>query len=130
MKKLFFIAATMLFVLSSCKKDCPAPVVEYNLGGTTYKGTATAGAVNYDPFTIVFSANGTCTVTFQGFSPFPGTWNKAAGTQTVYIFFTESSTNTWKGQGTLSVANDKIESGTLTRLTPSAVSGTFTTTKQ
>ncbi len=122
------IIASAFFV--SCKKDNPAPPPPVDLGGTNWKGSALVNSITYNPFTIVFNADGTGTVTFSGYAPFPGTWNKAPNSGIVYFFFTESATHKWKGQATLNAANNKLEGGVLTRTAPTVISGTFTTDKQ
>jgi hypothetical protein len=131
MKKLFIFLFISGLAFASCKKeDCPVNTPPVDLSGTTFKGSAVVGGITYNPFTIVFSSDGSCTVTFQGFPAFPGNWSKSPTSSIVYLFFTESATNSWKGQGTLNTANNKLEAGTLTRITPSAISGTFTADKQ
>jgi hypothetical protein len=130
MKKLFFTFIVLTAIFSSCKKEtCPVVEPPVNLSGTTFKGIAIISGITYNPFTIVFSADGTCTVTFQGYPAFPGTWNKTPSSSVVYLFFTESPTNSWKGQGTLNSTNNKLEGGTLTRTTPTVITGTFTADK-
>jgi hypothetical protein len=125
---MMLIIASALFI--SCKKDSPAPPPPVDLGGTTWKGSALVSSITYNPFTLIFNANGTGTVTFSGYPPFPGTWNKASNSSIVYFFFDESATSKWKGQATLNAANNKLEGGVLTRTAPSVLSGTFTTDKQ
>jgi hypothetical protein len=132
MKKLLFIAVLFTAVFVSCKKkDCPVLVPPVDLNGTTFKGSAIiSGTITYNPFTIIFGNDGTCTVTFQGFPPFPGSWSKSPNSSIVYLFFDETATTRWKGQATLNATNNKLEGGTLTRVTPSLISGTFTVDKQ
>ncbi len=127
---LSFIAIATMLIFNACKKDCPAPVVPLDLAGSTWIDSANVSGIPYKPFTIVFNADGTAAVTFQGFSAFPGTWSKTPNSSVVYIFFDENATTRWKGQGTLNATNTKIEAGTLTRLTPSTINGTFRVTKQ
>jgi hypothetical protein len=125
---MMLIIASALFI--SCKKDCPTPVPPVDMSGTTWKGPALVNPTTYNPFTLVFNADGTGTVTFTGFPAFPGSWNKAPDSGIVYFFFDESATNKWKGQATLNTANNKLEGGVLTRTAPTVISGTFTTDKQ
>ncbi|MFZ1528609.1 MAG: hypothetical protein WAT19_07660 [Ferruginibacter sp.] len=128
MKKGILLLLVSALLFFSCKKDDPAPPVD--LSGTTFKGTAVINSINYDPFTIKFNADGTATVTIGSFSPFPGSWNKTPNSSIVYFFFDESATNKWKGNGTLSTNNTKLENGTVTRTAPSVLNGTFTAEKQ
>jgi hypothetical protein len=121
-----FMAITLV---AACSKDKEAPPPP-NLGNTTWKDSAIINGIKYKPFTVQFNEDGTAQVTFAGFSPFKGFWNKLPTSAVVNIYFTESATNTWKGRGTLSTDNTKIESGTLERLTPSTITGTFVVTKQ
>jgi hypothetical protein len=130
MKKLLFPLLFLVTVMSACKKDDPAPEPPVDLSGTTFKGTAVIGGISYDPFKLQFNANGTAVVTIGNFTPFPGQWNKTPNSSIVYFFFDENATTTWKGQGTLNSANNKLEGGTVTRLTPSTIAGTFTADKQ
>jgi hypothetical protein len=130
MKKLFLAAVIFTVLATSCKKNCPEVVLPVDLSGTTFKGAAVANGVPYDPFVIVFANDGTCTIKFGTFGTFTGSWNKSPNSSIVYLFFTESATNSWKGQATLNATNDKLEGGTLTRVTPSTLAGTFTVTKQ
>jgi hypothetical protein len=131
MKKIILPLLISFLIMCSCKKDDPTPVTPpVDLSGTSYKGKAVVGGINYDPFILSFVADGTCTVKIGTFSPFAGTWNKTPNSSIVYFFFTENATNSWKGQGTLNADNTKLEGGTVTRLTPSAIAGTFTADKQ
>ena len=128
MKKSILLLLVSAVLFFSCKKDDPIPPVD--LSGTTFKGTAVIGTINYDPFTLIFNADGTAQVTIGSFAPFAGSWNKTPNSSMVYFFFNESPTLTWKGSATLSTNNTKLENGTVTRLTPSTINGTFTANKQ
>ena len=121
-------AISVVLFISACSKDSDPPPL--NLGSTVWSDSAIINGIKYKPFTLDFKDDGTATVKFGGFSPMPGFWNKLPTSQVVNFYFTESATNTWKGQGTINSTNTKIESGILTRLTPSTISGTFVATKQ
>jgi hypothetical protein len=125
--KTLLIAALCFIVINACKKDHEAPV---NLGGTTWSDSAKILTYVYKPFTVAFNQDGTATVTFSGYTPFVGTWNKPANSQTVYFFFEESATNKWKGEGTLNNSNTKIENGVISRTSGPALSGIFHLVKQ
>jgi|GEM_PF-7008839 len=131
MKRYYSLAVLAAFVAilftTACSKDSDPPV---NLGNTTWSDSAIINGIKYKPFTLKFNNDGTAEVTFAGFSPFKGFWNKLPTNATVNFYFTESATNSWKGQGEVNSTNTKIENGTLTRLTPSTISGTFVATKQ
>ena len=116
---------TVLFI-TFCSKDIDPP--PENLGSTVWSDSAIISGIKYKPLILDFRDDGTATVKFGGLSPFPGFWNKLPTSQVVNFYFTESATNTWKGQGT--VNGTTLEGGTLTRLTPSTISGTFVATKQ
>ncbi len=131
MKKVLF--STLLFailIITGCKKEeCPTPETPVNLSGTTFKGSAVINTINYNPFTLLFSADGSASITI-GTQSFTGSWSKTPNSSVVYFFFDESSTTKWKGQATLNAANNKLEAGTLTRTAPSTFNGTFTADKQ
>ena len=116
-----------LFISAYSKESDPPPV---NLGSTMWTDSAIISGIKYKPFIIDLRDDGTATVRLGSFSPFPGFWNKLPTSPVVNFYFTESATQTWKGQGTINSTNTKIESGILTRLTPSTISGTFVATKQ
>jgi hypothetical protein len=133
MKHLFAGLLCLMFTVGfiSCKKeDCPTPEQPVNLSGTTWAGTAVINTLNYDPFTLAFNSDGTATVKIGSFSPFNGSWNKTPNSNEVNFFFDESNTIKWKGKGTLNADKTKLESGTVTRITPSVYTGTFTVNKQ
>ena len=122
------IAIGTVFFIFSCSKDSDPPPV--NLGSTIWSDSAIVGTVKYKSFILDFKDDGTATVKFGSLTPFPGFWNKLPTSQVVNFYFTESATHTWKGQGTINGTSTKIESGILTRLTPSTISGAFVATKQ
>jgi hypothetical protein len=130
MKRSLNLLVTLLLVITvvSCKKKEDPPPVD--LSGTTWKGSAVVNTISYNPFTIVFNADGTATVQFGTIPAFMGSWSKTPNSAAVNFFFDESSTSKWKGSGTLNTENNKLQSGTLTRTAPSALSGTFTADKQ
>lgn len=131
MKKIILIAIALITFASSCKKtECPAPEVPVNLAGTIFSGPALINAVNYNPSVFSFFADGSFTVKLGSLTLLNGSWSKTPNSSIVYFFFDESATNKWKGQGTLNATNNKLEGGTFTRITPSALSGTFTADKQ
>ncbi len=128
MKKSILLLLVTAVLFFSCEKDDPVPPVD--LSGTNFKGTAVINSINYDPFRLAFNADGTAVVTIGSFSPFQGSWNKTPNSSIVYFFFEESTTIKWKGNATLDSNNAKLASGSLTRITPSTLSGTFTAVKQ
>jgi hypothetical protein len=129
MKKVM-LPLLLLVLMVSCKKDVPAPEPPVDLSGTTFKGKALINTIAYDPFKLVFNADATASITIGSFAPFAGSWNKTPNSAVVYFFFSESPTITWKGQATLNAASNKLEAGTVTRITPSTIAGTFTADKQ
>jgi hypothetical protein len=131
MKNIFLMLFVAAIAFTSCKKeDCPTVTPPVDLSGNTFRGSAVVSGITYNPFTIVFSNDGTCSVTFQGLPTFSGSWSKSPTSSIVYFFFDETATSKWKGQATLNTANNKLEAGTLTRTAPSAITGTFTADKQ
>ena len=126
------LTSFLMLTLPSCTKDAPAAAATpapLDLSGTTWRDSAIVNGITYKPYTMTFALDGTGTETFSGFPAFPGTWSKTPNSNTVYFYFVENASTTWKGQGNLSAGNTII-TGTLTRLTPSALSGTFRVIKQ
>lgn len=118
----------MALTALSCKKDDNSPS-GFDIRSTTWSDSANVGGIPYKPFSISFNADGTAKVTFSGYSPFPGSWNKPFTHDTVFFFFDENATTTWKGVGVFGKNNTEIK-GTLTRTAPSTITGTFTVKKQ
>ena len=126
--KISFLLLTITLFAVACQKDDDDP--PFDLGGTTWEDSANINSIPYKPFIVAFAADGTANVTFATSGPFKGFWNKSPNSQIVNFYFTENSTTTWKAQGTLNGDNNKIESGVLTRLTPSVYTGTFRLSKK
>jgi hypothetical protein len=135
MKKLFLVAITTLALFaSSCKKDCPAPVVPPDLSGTTFTGTANVPGLSLTnrPFVLNFNADGTLGGSLTNGAPFmiAGTWNLTPNTTTVRLFFTlQTVAGSYVGQATLTTNNSKLESGVATNATSPVANLNFTATK-
>ena len=135
MKKLFLVAVTALALFSSsCKKDCPAPVVPPDLSGTTFTGTANVPGLSLanKPWVLIFNADGTLGGSFTNGASFAvaGTWNLTPNSTTVRIFFTLVSVGgSYIGQATLTTNNTKLEGGVATNATSPTANLNFTATK-
>jgi hypothetical protein len=130
MKKLFIFIFISGLAFASCKKtDCPVQTPPPDLSATIWTGPSAVNTIAYT-MNFTLAADGTMTGSFTGGGTFPftGTWSKSPNSSLVYIFFTQAG-NTWKGQGTLNAASNKIEGGTLTQLTGGAFTGTFNVSK-
>ncbi|MGB4844123.1 MAG: hypothetical protein WBP16_06645 [Ferruginibacter sp.] len=134
MKKLFLISAVMLLAFASCKKDCPAPVENYNMSGTTWTGTYIIPglAITNQPMNLSFSSAGTLSGNLMNGGTFniAGTWNLVPGSTTVNLFFTVVTVSgSYVSQATLTTNNTKLESGVMTNATSPTANGTFSLTR-
>jgi len=135
MKKLFLISAVIMLGFASCKKDCPEPVQNYNMSGSSWTGTYSIPSVPIanQPMNLSFSSTGTITGNvMNGASTFAiaGSWNLVPGSSSVNLFFTIATiTGPYVSQATLTTNNTKLESGVMTNATTPIGNGTFALTR-